>query len=144
MINQTQPQQPRQYADWEIQRGYDIAGNTIPPEVVAQHRAQPQRERIYNIVDVNGRVAHTFTATSDTGAARYAQSWAGEHNLQSGYTITTLPDPNESIEESIGESFLAEVRMNPKSLEDFAKSDFAREMRVGFETEMYEIGRAHV
>ena len=143
LIPQQRPQQPeqqRQYADWEIQRGYDIAGNTIPPEVIAQHRATPQAETTYNIVGSMGGVYHTFTAASETAARRYAQSWATEHNLGPGYTVVAVPERNESIEESLTESFLAEVKMNPKSLEAFAKSEFAQQMRVGFETEMYVPG----
>jgi len=135
-----QPEQQRQYADWEIQRGYDIAGNTIPPLIIAQHRATPQGETTYNIVGSMGGVYHTFTAASETAARRYAQSWATEHNMGPGYTIVAVPERNESIEESLTESFLAEVKMNPKSLEAFAKSEFAQQMRVGFETEMYVPG----
>ena len=148
IIPQLRPQQQARQGYWqqvhlsqlEIDRGYDISGRAIPADVLAQRRAATQRETTYNIIDSQGHVVHTFTATSLTGARRYAVSYADEHNLAAPWQIRELPERNESIEESLTESFLAEVKMNPKSLEAFAKSEFAQQMRVGFETEMYVPG----
>jgi Putative amidoligase enzyme len=134
-ITAAQPEQPRQYTQAEIDRGYDIAGNAIPRPQTNITAAEGVK---YQII-ARGGVVHEFRAASPRGAERYAESWSNEHLGDESYEVQLAPR-NESIEESLTESFLAEIRMNPKSLEAFAQTPVAQEMRVGFETEMYVPG----
>ena len=123
-----QPEQPRQYTQAEIDRGYDITGNAI---------ARPQAnitatEGVKYQIIARGGVVHEFRAASPRGAERYAESWSNEHLGDESYEVQLAPR-NESIEETI----INEINMSPTSLEKFADTPFAKSMKVGFETEMY-------
>ena len=127
-----QPQPQRQYSQFEIDRGYDIMGNAIPPNATAtSSNITATNGARYQII-ARGGVMHEFNAASPRGAERYAESWSREHLGDESYEVQLAPR-SESIEESI----LNEINMSPTSLEKFANTPFAKSMKVGFETEMY-------
>ena len=128
---QPQPQQ-RQYSQLEIDRGYDIMGNAIPPNATAASSNITAVEGSRYEIIARGGVMHEFNAVSPRGAERYAESWANEHLGDESYEVQLAPR-RESVEESI----LNEINMSPTSLEKFANTPFAKSMKVGFETEMY-------
>ena len=130
---QPQPQpQTRQYSQVELDRGYDIMGNAIPPNATAaSSNITATNGARYQII-ARGGVMHEFNAASPRGAERYAESWSREHLGDESYEVQLAPR-SESIEESI----LNEINMSPTSLEKFANTPFAKSMKVGFETEMY-------
>ena len=127
-----QPEQPRQYSQLEIDRGYDITGNAIPANATATSSNITAVEGVKYQIIARGGVVHEFRAASPRGAERYAESWSDEHLGDEDYEVQLAPR-NESIEESI----LNEINMSPTSLEKFADTPFAKSMKVGFETEMY-------
>ena len=125
-------QQTRQYSQVELDRGYDIMGNAIPPNATAASSNITAVEGSRYEIIARGGVMHEFNAVSPRGAERYAESWANEHLGDESYEVQLAPR-RESVEESI----LNEINMSPTSLEKFANTPFAKSMKVGFETEMY-------
>jgi hypothetical protein len=128
----SQQTRQHQYTQAEIDRGYDLSGNAIPP----LFRQQAQRPIEYNVI-VNGNVEYTLTARNAGEAQAVAQHWVDDNYDENQPFKVELAPRRESVEATLSDTFLAEVKMNPKSLADFAKSPVAQSMRIGFETEMY-------
>lgn len=67
------------------------AAQAPTPATISTPSATPSAESYYDIIfhprSGSSRIIHTFTATSPRAAERYAQSWADEHDIYTGYTV---------------------------------------------------------
>lgn len=137
-------QEPRQYSQIELDRGYDMGGRPIPQSARQPANITATEGVKYQII-ANGAVVHEFNAASPRGAERYAESWANEHLGAVGYRVELAPRDDlrditpeiAGTDESLEESILNEINMGKSALEKFADTPFAKSMKVGFETEMY-------
>jgi hypothetical protein len=72
-------------------------GAKTPPSA-ATAAAPAAGEKSYEIIYMPGqsssdRVVHTFTAVSPSGAQRYAQNWADEHDISARYRVQLVGGP---------------------------------------------------